>query len=235
MNFRRHLVPSMKNLRDLGGYPCDGGMTRYGVFFRSDLPETVEAAERLRDGLHITDIIDLRSSSEKERRPNGALDIPGLIWHDNMLFDDLDPHTELQVNQSAAALYIELLKTAGDRIAKAAELMIAAKGAALIHCAVGKDRTGVLAALILECVGVSDVDIVADYQVSFTYIKEKFAEHLKNYPERADGILNSRPENMEKTLEYLRENYGGGAEYLKKHGLPEAALERLRHRFIEKI
>ena len=94
-----------------------------------------------------------------------------------------------------------------------------AEGAVLIHCFSGKDRTGMVAALLLDLAGVDGADIVADYQVSLTYLTGPEAHRIP-----------SNPENMAAYLALLGQ-YGGAAQFLSQRcGLPSDLIARIRSR-----
>ena len=103
------------------------------------------------------------------------------------------------------------------------------KGAVLFHCTAGKDRTGITAALIYLICGVSDVDIIADYQVTETYqIKNRVFDVMPTY---LKPLLNSNAENMKKFIQAAEErNYLG---LLRENGLEESAVTSIREHMIE--
>lgn len=231
---RRIPLYNMLNLRDLGGYACDGGTTRFGVFFRSDVPASAEAARALRDTLGVTDVLDLRSVEEKQQVINGATQTESIRWHDLPLFDEMDPTLVYHDPDVLIKLYRNLLDTAGQAVKQVIETMIDAPGAALVHCSAGKDRTGIISMLLLDAVGVATEDIIADYEVSFSYMYPLFKKFMERDPDHANGILNSRRENMVVTLDYLRAEFGSAREYLLDQGIAEDALEALRAKFVIK-
>lgn len=231
---RRIPLKNMMNLRDLGGYACEGGSTRFGVLFRSDVPADAEAALALRDDLGITDVVDLRSQKEKTEVVNAAINTDGLHWHDIALFDVLDPTLMTGTDKDAILLYRHLIREASPFVCKAVSAMALAEGGALVHCSVGKDRTGIITALLLSSMGVADADVIADYEVSYTYMKVVFDEILRKHPEAAGALFNSHRDNMEDLLLYLGEQYGGAKNYLLQEGLPEETLEALQKKFVEK-
>lgn len=104
--------------------------------------------------------------------------------------------------RSMVGEYTQLLAAALEQVAKGLE-----KGAVLFHCTAGKDRTGVLAAVLLYLLGAEAEDIIADYQVSYTYNRKGVNKMLEQFPqlEQMKPFLYSNAESMEELLVYLEE------------------------------
>ena len=104
----------------------------------------------------------------------------------------------------------------------------------VFNCAIGKDRTGVLAAMLLSIIGVPDEDIIEDYTLSGPYMEE-LLEQIKNNPKAAENVpevpdyfWKAVPESMEIFLTTLRKNYGSIPTYLKSMGSADGLIERLK-------
>lgn len=205
------------NTRDLGGYPArDGKMTSYARILRSDAPFVLSAedAELLKQ-LNVTAAIDFRSKPEIERNPSAFELSPDFdYFHCPFAIGNRDPGSK----DGVPALYGEIISDF-PAIGRIMRIIAGQKGAVLIHCAVGKDRTGVVAALLLLAAGVGASDILADYQVSYTYIRHLIRETKKKNPELPDYYGRSDMENMEKTLIQFKEDYHTIDEYLEKLNL----------------
>ncbi|MFY0407497.1 tyrosine-protein phosphatase [Solicola sp. PLA-1-18] len=164
------MTTTVPNLRDVGGIPTsDGGQVRSGVLLRSALPY---GDDRAPDGVvwPPARVVDLRSAPEIG--PGHPLEGTGPEMHHVPLLEALrpdgvqsgDPETRRRMREGGLAeLYLGMLELAGPDVVRALALVADADGPVLVHCAAGKDRTGVLVALALRCVGVSRHDVVTDY------------------------------------------------------------------------
>lgn len=236
------------NLRDIGGYrTVDGREVRRGCVFRSDELHALSDADLLAvAGLGIRVVFDLRNAAERDARPNrlpadvellervspsagGAVVTPEEQIATNALPEPDDAHF--------ASVYMALL----DRLAP--ELRIILERAAdaparplLFHCAAGKDRTGLTAALILGLLGVPDDAILDDYELTSTYFTPRRMESLAalmdehGVPDaRVRPLLEARRPVLESALRQLRERWGGFDGYARDHLAVEPDLpERLR-------
>lgn len=110
----------------------------------------------------------------------------------------------------------------------------------LVHCTAGKDRTGLITALLLALVGVPYETIIADYALTSTYLGEGFMEEIKEHAlekgftwEQYKHLVTCPPENMAQTLQHLDETYGGVPPYLRHIGLSQAQLSHLSHMLLD--
>ena len=146
----KSLLSCTCNTRELGGIrTADGGLTKCGVFWRSDVPvaPTAEDAEKLR-AAHITTIIDMRTEEERLRKPCGLADIEGFEYYHF-------PITEGSgVPESLEAVPLSYMDIAtADSMPKVMKTIAEAAEGVLFHCTAGKDRTGVVSAIILYTLG----------------------------------------------------------------------------------
>ena len=219
------------NLRDLGGYPAaEGRATVWERILRSDNPLGLsEADERWLLERNITTVLDLRSEGEMKRRPSGLRDRPGFTYIPCPVDGgERLPGREADVGRG----YFETLDRK-ESIRKVLQMVADAPGGVLFHCAAGKDRTGLIAALLLLNAGVSRADTVADYQVSGTYLK-KFVAYLRTVVSDFDPWAGqSRAEYLELCLDLLEEKYGSVEQYLLAAGLSAGTLEHLRIKLTE--
>ena len=137
--------------------------------------------------------------------------------------------------------YVEIVTNSSHWVRDTLRLMAASDGAVLFNCATGKDRTGIIAALLLGIAGVAEYDIVADYCVSELYLRELYEELLANFLERwpdqkADinsPFFKTAPANMETLLKHINETYGSIEGYVKSCGIEEKEIAALRERLID--
>jgi protein-tyrosine phosphatase len=232
------------NFRDLGGYPTSSGRSlRWRLLFRSDALHALSDADvtHLRDELALSDIIDLRSTFELDSEGRGPLGEEPIGFHHNPLFDG-DPSAS---GRSAAAdmslgdRYVGLMEMAQAKITSVVRILANAEGGAVYHCAAGKDRTGVISAVLLGVLGVPDELIVADYALSGERIDEIIARvmSMRGYQdtllEMPEDTLHAHPQSMERVLGQVAERWGSMADYLRDGGLDEADFDRLRAKCLD--
>jgi protein-tyrosine phosphatase len=229
------------NARDLGGYETAGGReTRWGAVVRSDsLAALTEAGRAALAGYGVRAIIDLRLADEIAVHPNPFAE-PGDhgIVYTNLSI--IDPAAGFPPDTSTMAQsYLWMLDRFGGFVAEVmAAVADAPEGGVLIHCAAGKDRTGLVSALLLGLVEVPDETIAADYAMTAELLRPRDEEWLENGPgERAEreAMLARFAPTAEVMLEVLRglaERYGGVEGYLLQVGVSPADLDRLRHRLL---
>lgn len=221
---RRLNFTSTYNTRDLGGYPlAGGGYTRYGRFFRSDVPASLLDTETdyLRQH-HIHTIVDLRSPEECERTPCFLADKPGFSYHHcPMLVTFSTREEEVPVN------YLKLFQDTAV-VHRMMALFADTDTAVLYHCAAGKDRTGVVSALLLALAGVPMVDILADYEVSYTYVRPKVHQLHKDHPSIPAWVGRSKPKYLEGFFAAFLEEHRSVENYLLHIGLSQGQIGAIR-------
>jgi protein-tyrosine phosphatase len=231
------------NFRDLGGYPTrDGRTLRWRTLFRSDALHNLTAADvaHMRDELGVGVVIDLRSSVEIRDDGRGLLgDRREVRFHHVPLFDrqTVERAAEVPIHTLADRYYLlaEFAKTA---IAEVVTAIAESDAPAVYHCAAGKDRTGVISAVLLGVLDVPDEVIVADYaatQENLEAIIERLMG-LEGYKAMLTALppdtLHAEPETMIALLERIRSEYGSMPEYALAAGIAEESLARLRSRLI---
>ena len=230
------------NARDLGGYEtADGRETRWGTVVRSDSPAALtEAGRAALADYGVRAIVDLRLPGELADDPNPFAE-PGDhgIAYTNVSF--IDPAAAPPDAVSTLAEdYLGMLDRYRQGVAEAmAAIARAPEGAVLIHCAAGKDRTGLISALLLGLVDVPAETIAADYAMTAELLRPREQEWLARFSpeeraEREAMVARYAPtaEVMEKVLEGLAGRYGGVEPYLRSTGLGPDDLERLRDRLV---
>jgi protein-tyrosine phosphatase len=240
------------NARDLGGYAtADGGRTRWGAFVRADnLSRLTPAGQAALIGYGVRTVIDLRrayeltidlnpfASSSEHTRSVTYLHLPMGLGADRAGIQAVQA-AEQGDDASLSAIFCQVLDHYWRGIAGVINAIVAAPpGAVLFHCHAGKDRTGMIAALLLALAGVPNATIAEDYALSQICLQPIFDDWLSQEPEPARReqlarMLGAAPESMLEILGYLDEHHGGAARYLHAAGVSEADLERLRQRIRE--
>lgn len=237
----RHLAfDCIHNIRDLGGYArANGEPTAWRSVLRACGMRYLSRADM--DGLvtaGLATVIDLRSAVELERHPDPFADDPRVDYINIPLFAELAPVGAAERKNGApfdiAARYRAALDTCQEPIARVLRVMASAPpGAILFHCTAGKDRTGIIAALLLGLAEVADETIVEDYAMTATVAAPLIARLREEAlarggtAELVDAILTSDPETMRTTLAHLDAAYGGAGAYARRIGLDAATCARL--------
>lgn len=240
---RRIPLEGCFNFRDLGGYPSEGGRrVRWRQLFRSDALHhlTARDVERLQAELGIRHIVDLRSTAELEAEGRGLLAAAPARFHHLPLYDGpTGEGRERAAELSLADRYFLMADFARKPIARVLETLAASDAPAVYHCAAGKDRTGVISAILLGVLGVPDEIIVADYAASQERLDEIVDRLMsaEGYQAMLEALppdtLHAVPETMVSLLRQLRERYGSLEDYLQEAGMAPEASRRLRERFLE--
>jgi protein-tyrosine phosphatase len=234
---RRIALPGTVNMRDIGGYPTsDGGTVRWRTLLRSDalsrLDDTGRAALA---GFGVRTVVDLRTSEEAENAPSALDGASARVFHVPLLraedFDGLPPEL--------AEVYRRMVDNRGEALARAIGTLATADALpGLVHCSAGKDRTGLVVALVLDLLGVPDEIIAADYATSAENLDTEAARVLSQIQAitggyRVDlGLLGSPPELIIEALARVRGHAGSVPGYLVRHGLPRDAIEGLRRALV---
>ena len=237
------------NLRDVGGLACrDGESTRRLVLLRSGSLRLLTApdAEVLRSTYGVRTVVDLRSAREVALDGPSALARAGVATaHLPLAPEDRAGLPESTDNGDPAnalrRAYHSYLDERGHHIALAARLVATSPAATLVHCAAGKDRTGVTVAMILDAVGVQRSAVVADY-VATNEVIEQVVRSLATaygYQSRITSVdldaHRARPAVLSDLLERVDAEFGGAAAWLRWNGLSEQELAALRHRLVRPV
>lgn len=236
-------LPGIHNIRDLGGHPLPGGgRTREGVFLRGDALQGLDEAAlaRLLDAGLVT-ILDLRSDAEVSDGPNPLAESEAVTYRHLPIYNGLATIDAMaKARPEGFDMGMRYRTALGDCREAFAEALTflseAPEGPALFHCTAGKDRTGLIAALLLLNAGVAREDVVKDYAATETHgaglldvLRQKARDRGAD-PEQSERVLGAKPETMRSTLEWLEETHGGATDYMRGIGVPARAVDRLRMR-----
>ena len=250
VNHPRRLIglEAVHNFRDLGGYAtADGRSTRWRTLFRSDGLYRLRGADdmsRVRQ-LGLKSVIDLRT--EREQREQGIfptddievtfhhLSIVDVTWSDTET-PEFDDEVEFLVWG-----YRDMLEIGSSRFADAMHVLAQTDSLpAVFHCAAGKDRTGVLAALLLSSLGVEDAHICADYGLTQDAMRRSIAWSKVHRPELAEryatipkAYLAADPRAMQIILAELAQRHGSVRNYVREIGVADTTVEALGNLLLE--
>lgn len=227
------------NLRDLGGHQTeDGRLTAWGAFVRGDtLCKLSESGRGSLLDYGIRTIVDLRSDIEVEGEPNPFANVPEPVMYVHRPLNDPQIDEAMRSMPTGAERYVAMVEAGRARIAAIFRAMAEAEeGGILFHCFGGRDRTGIVAALLLRLVGVPEEVIVADYEVTDERRRPAYEEWLARAEQedrdRFLRVLAERGEPIAATLEHVDSRYGGPSGYLRSGGVTDLQIARLRRRLL---
>lgn len=233
------------NVRDLGRHPTeDGNRTRMGAVVRADsVRRLTDAGWQALVDYGIRTVLDLRQTWELEEDP--PAEVPVDVIHVS-LFDDMPLEEQMELAATwfsapddVSALrggYLATLERNAANVATAITTVARAdEGGVLVHCAGGKDRTGLVSALLLRLAGVSIADIAHDYGLSAEYLRPSWTVWVEEAGDETERELRRRmsaspAEAMAEVLETLEREHGSVRGYLLEAGVAEADLERVVER-----
>lgn len=226
----KSILESTMNTRELGMYRIQGtkNYTLSNRIYRSDRCESLSASDKkLLLDRDITTIIDLRSEQEAETKPSAfSSDSDFIVFHYPIVEGMLPPNSLEAVPVS----YMEIAHA--DCVKEVFKTIVDANGGVLFHCTAGKDRTGVVSAILLALVGVSDEDIVYDYAISREFNKQRLEAYLKEHPEIDKDIVLANEKSMYGFLRMLREKHNSVDQYLRDIGISEYEIQELKSKLI---
>ena len=241
------------NVRDLGGLPSvDGRQTVEGRLLRADNLQDLSPADvaKLVRDIGVTTVVDLRSSAELKSEGPAPLDaVPGVTHAHHPVLPELGSATDavaealltrIDMDRSrfpadpTCGHYLGYLEDRPDQVVAALRSVARDQGAAVVHCAAGKDRTGVVVALALTAVGVRPEAVIADYAATGDRVEAILGRlrTSRTYARDIDGqpVVPhlARPETMAAFLQQMQERYGGVVRWLADHGFDDDDLRLLR-------
>lgn len=227
---RRYKTDNIINCRDLGGYACDGGVTAFGKVLRAGVAR--DPSERDLEVLRrfgVKTVIDLRGNSEAEDMPSFFKNNPEFDYHHISL---LEANPAFAKNDmSLSELYMHCLNEYKANFAAVLRLIATLDKPFMFHCFCGKDRTGLIAAMLLAAAGVERTDILTDYEISYTCIKNFIEKEIReNTGLIWDGAYSrfySKAEDMAQILDYIDLTYGSVNGYFAQIGLTENEIAKI--------
>jgi protein tyrosine/serine phosphatase len=234
------------NVRDLGGHPTeDGGETRFGSIVRADSVRQLsdEGWKELVD-YGVKTVVDLRADEELEADPPAELPVD--VLHVPFIEQNAWPEIESELEAAVKAapdvatatrdVYLIFLEHFNRNVAAAVRAVAnASEGGVVIHCAGGKDRTGLLTAFLLHIAGVGTNEIAQDYALSEERLRTRHEEWLakaqsEEERERVKRMSQTPADSMKGVFEELERRYGSVEEFLRQAGLTDDELARARAR-----
>ena len=226
---KRIVFKNVSNMRDLGGYLTkDKKVTKYLRFIRSDAPVELEKEEI--DFLlenNITTIIDFRKDYEVEKN-KCMLNTKGFNYYNISLEGSEIPKTEDDIPRG----YMNMINHKNS-MSKIFTVMASAKSNILFHCMAGKDRTGVVAMILLLLANAYEEDIIADYEVSNTYLKNKIKKMHEDNPALPSFLGSSKSKHMEEALQLFKEEYGSVNKYMEFLGIDLDMVNTIKSKLID--
>lgn len=249
-NHPRRLIglEAVHNFRDLGGYPtADGRTTKWRTLFRSDGLYRLRGADDMSRvmQLGLKSVIDLRTEREQREQGIFPIDDIGVTFHHLSIVDVTWSDTETpEFDDEVEFLvwgYRDMLEIGSSRFADAMHVLAQTESLpAVFHCAAGKDRTGVLAALLLSSIGVDDAHICADYGLTQDAMRRSIAWSKVHRPELAEryatipkAYLAADPRAMQIILTELVQQHGSVRNYVREIGVDDATVEALGNLLLE--
>jgi len=237
------------NVRDLGGLPTeDGRRTRRGVIVRSDNVRNLsDDGWRALADHGVTRIVDLRWPEElAEDQPRDVdidvvhVSVLGTSWKEDPGYvARLDAHLDRvdDVVDHYVWSYVDFLERYRERFGRAFSAVADADGAVVVHCAGGKDRTGLVSALLLRLAGVSLEEIGRDYALSGPNLApalERWLAEVTDEGERGrrEKLMTTPAEAMVRVVAEVEDRYGSVEGYLRAAGVTAEQVDRVRKRLV---
>ncbi len=228
-NKPRSLLETTLNTRDLGGYRTSSGeYTRWGSMIRSDVMKYASQADiALLKQKGITTVIDERGLKDASKAPCSLKGVEGFQYRNIPIEEGSG------VPASADAVSASYMRIAeAENIGSVFRAMANAPEGVLFHCTAGKDRTGVVSAILLLLAGVSREDVVWDYLVTRECNGPRFELIHKNFPDLDMSIIIPQERYIQEFLEMFRGKYGNPENYLHSLGLTEGEIACIRRKLL---
>lgn len=240
--------PELLGFREVAGLRTeDGGRLRAGLLYRSGTPQFLDmpTARRLLADTGIRSTVDLRLPHEVAQEGRGPLDALGVrhAAHPVRLRGLVAAGSAvapMPADDPIVSTYLRYLSDGADDLVRTfPELLQPGMLPTLVHCTIGKDRTGVVIALLLATIGVRREDIVAEYAAGAADVPRAMERlrSMKSYGDDVDLYPRATWEveaaAMDRFLDAVDERYGGARALLVDHGVPPAVIEQLAAVLIE--
>lgn len=218
-----------RNTRDLGVYKTlEGKNLGHNLFFRSDNTSNLSDLdiEKLKKEYDLRYVIDLRSVEEVSSAPDKLSNIEGIKYYNiPVVISKEQIKSLIKGNSDLGDVFIESLNRK-DIVKKIFDTISSAEdGSVLFHCTNGKNRTGIVAALLLGLNGVSKEDIISDYSA--------LCKTTNN--NNLESLLEPKAEHMKKLLKYIESEFGNIKAYLLDCGVSEKNLNRIENKFQKSV
>ncbi len=235
LNWVRLPIDSLENCRELGGYSTIfGEQTKWHSFLRSsDMSKLTQEDILFLKEYGVNTVIDLRGEDEIETHKNPLADEDFCQYHNiPFITERVSDITLSSYEVSMGDFYVELLEQKNNTVKRLFEVIDQVEdGCTVFHCAAGKDRTGILAMLLLGIAGVKKKDIVSNYEVTYTNLES--IQHVeiqyKNIPKE---YMYSNRDYILRAYEYIQHTYQSVDQYLISKGVGQDVIDRIRGRFI---
>jgi protein-tyrosine phosphatase len=238
-------VPGTWNVRDPGGFQTRTGKTvKTGVMLRSgNLDKLPAASQKQLIDYGVKTVVDIRDEWEAENYPNVFINGSTVIYRNvPFLGDALSGDQNWQAESSDFThlheLYIKYVQRCQPQIADIMTAITESESVVMVHCHAGKDRTGIIAALLLSLINVPDDVIAEDYSLSSAQISHLIKEWRAYNLEKGRDMqkferkVASDPETILRTLQFVRDTFGSTEAYLRQCGVSDATLTILRQRLL---
>ena len=236
----RHLVwPDLLNARDLGGLSTTAAEhTKWRCVVRADnLNKLAPPGLAALVAYGVRTIIDLRDPRELKEFPNPLAAAPpiGLAFVNTPLISDAEWEAIRDPAEMSKGFVLTAQLSHANVVMAIAATSDAPPGGVVIHCHAGKERTGIVSAVLLSLAGVSDTDVAEDWVASDAYLQPLYDEWLANEVDpairakRAEGFV-TRAEHILDVLSEVRRSHGSLEDYLLAGGLTAEQLDRVRRR-----
>ncbi len=223
----KSLLETTQNTRDLGGYrKVDGTLTQSLTLVRSDVQKYPSERDIafLRDN-GITTIVDMRREKDMAKAPSKFADVDDFTYITCPIEED-----------GSSPTCLDEIPPCYMRIAHAENMMAIfrsianAQSGVLFHCTAGKDRTGVVSAILLMLVGVDAKTIIEDYVLTAEYGRARFEAVRQKFPDADMRLVIPCRANMEGFLRLFTETYGDAESYLHRLGLTETEIVHIKEK-----
>lgn len=232
---RRILKDKVENMRDIGGYHVGKSkIVKAGLLVRSNVITTLDNDDiQNLANLGFSTVIDLRSDEEVARK-NG-------VFVNNKKFSY--KHVPIKgdgrlpkENESVLDTYIEML-SGKEQIKEIFDILSKTEGGVIYYCNAGKDRTGVVTALILKLLGVDEKEIAIDYAASGIFLDKMLKEYAQsmNNDKNIINIITPKADTIFKLFDYIDGNYESTEEYLKQCGITENTINTIKEKYITTV
>ncbi|MDT0156836.1 tyrosine-protein phosphatase [Microbacterium sp. ARD32] len=223
-------IPGVNNLRDVGGIPVGSGRVRSGMLLRSGHLAALSPEGQELLGGRVRRVLDLRDDTEVSSEPSMLRGVP--TTRVPLFLGSVGSFFEQDLD--LAGMYRHLVDDCSARLVDAVRV-IAAGDPVLVHCTVGKDRTGVVVALALSAIGADRDAVVADYALTASQLPEErnraiaryFRAHMPDARNAIQLATESPAPVMAGLLDGLDRSHGSTAAYLRAAGLSQAELNAL--------